>query len=72
MINEVLGVMVDLAADGMTMLVITHEMGFARRAANKVVFMDGGAVIESAQPAVFFESPRSERAKDFLGKILNH
>ena len=72
MINEVLGVMTDLAADGMTMLVITHEMGFARRAANKVVFMDDGAIVESAEPAVFFESPQSERAKDFLGKILQH
>ncbi len=72
MINEVLGVMTDLAADGMTMLVITHEMGFARRAANKVVFMADGAVVESAEPAVFFESPQSDRAKDFLGKILNH
>ena len=72
MINEVLGVMTDLAADGMTMLVITHEMGFARRAANKVVFMADGAVVESAEPAVFFESPQSDRAKDFLGKILQH
>jgi len=72
MINEVLGVMVGLAADGMTMLVITHEMGFARRAANKVVFMDAGAIVESAQPSTFFESPQSDRAKDFLGKILNH
>ena len=72
MINEVLGVMTDLASDGMTMLVITHEMGFARRAANKVVFMADGAIVESAEPAVFFESPQSDRAKDFLGKILNH
>jgi glutamate transport system ATP-binding protein len=72
MINEVLGVMTDLAGDGMTMLVITHEMGFARRAANKVVFMDGGAIVESAEPATFFESPQSARAKDFLGKILKH
>jgi glutamate transport system ATP-binding protein len=72
MINEVLGVMTDLARDGMTMLVITHEMGFARRAANKVVFMADGAIVESAEPAVFFESPQSDRSKDFLGKILNH
>ena len=72
MINEVLGVMTDLARDGMTMLVITHEMGFARRAANRVVFMDDGAIVESAEPALFFESPQSERAKDFLGKILHH
>ena len=72
MISEVLGVMTDLARDGMTMLVITHEMGFARRAANQVVFMDEGAIVESAEPAVFFESPQSDRAKDFLGKILSH
>ena len=72
MINEVLGVMVGLASDGMTMVVVTHEMGFARRAANKVVFMADGAIVESAQPAEFFESPKSDRAKDFLGKILNH
>jgi glutamate transport system ATP-binding protein len=72
MINEVLGVMVGLAADGMTMVVVTHEMGFARRAANRVVFMADGAVVETAEPAVFFENPQSGRAKDFLGKILNH
>ena len=72
MINEVLGVMTDLARDGMTMLVITHEMGFARRAANRVVFMADGAVVEAATPAEFFESPKTDRAKDFLGKILNH
>jgi glutamate transport system ATP-binding protein len=72
MISEVLGVMVKLATDGMTMVVITHEMGFARRAAHRVVFMADGAIVESAEPAVFFESPRSDRAKEFLGKILNH
>ena len=72
MINEVLGVMTDLASDGMTMVVVTHEMGFARRAANRVVFMADGAIVEAAEPAVFFESPQSERAKDFLGKILEH
>jgi glutamate transport system ATP-binding protein len=72
MINEVLGVMAGLASDGMTMVVITHEMGFARRAANRVVFMADGAIVESAEPASFFESPQSDRAKDFLGKILNH
>jgi glutamate transport system ATP-binding protein len=72
MISEVLNVMVGLAKDGMTMLVVTHEMGFARGAANKVVFMADGAVVESAEPAVFFESPQSDRAKDFLGKILSH
>ena len=72
MITEVLEVMTDLAADGMTMIVITHEMGFARRAAHRVVFMDSGAIVEAAEPAVFFETPQSERAKDFLGKILHH
>jgi glutamate transport system ATP-binding protein len=72
MISEVLDVMVGLAKDGMTMLVVTHEMGFARSAANKVVFMADGAVVESAEPTVFFESPQSDRAKDFLGKILSH
>ncbi len=72
MISEVLGVMTDLASAGMTMVVVTHEMGFARRAANRVVFMADGAIVEAAEPAVFFESPRSERAKDFLGKILEH
>jgi glutamate transport system ATP-binding protein len=72
MISEVLGVMTNLASEGMTMVVVTHEMGFARRAANKVVFMDEGAVVESAEPAAFFDSPQSARAKDFLGKILNH
>jgi glutamate transport system ATP-binding protein len=72
MISEVLGVMVDLAADGMTMVVVTHEMGFARRAAHRVVFMSDGAIVEAATPAEFFGSPKSERAKDFLGKILQH
>ena len=72
MISEVLNVMVGLAKDGMTMIVVTHEMGFARSAANRVVFMADGAILESAEPAVFFESPRSDRAKDFLGKILSH
>jgi glutamate transport system ATP-binding protein len=72
MISEVLGVMVELATDGMTMVVITHEMGFARRAAHRVVFMADGAIVESAEPATFFESPQSDRAKEFLSKILNH
>lgn len=72
MINEVLEVMVGLAQDGMTMAVVTHEMGFARRAANRVVFMDGGRIVESATPEEFFTNPRSDRAKDFLSKILNH
>ena len=56
----------------MTMLVVTHEMGFARRAANRVVFMADGAIVEDAEPAQFFDHPTSERAKDFLGKILHH
>jgi glutamate transport system ATP-binding protein len=72
MISEVLNVMTDLASAGMTMVVVTHEMGFARRAANRVVFMADGAIVEAAEPATFFESPRSGRAKDFLGKILNN
>ncbi|MGH3674721.1 MAG: amino acid ABC transporter ATP-binding protein [Mycobacterium sp.] len=72
MINEVLNVMTGLAADGMTMLVVTHEMGFARGAANSVVFMDGGAIVESAEPSEFFTNPQTDRAKDFLGKILHH
>ncbi|MGY2079789.1 amino acid ABC transporter ATP-binding protein [Modestobacter sp. SYSU DS0657] len=72
MINEVLDVMTGLARDGMTMVVVTHEMGFARRAANRVVFMDGGRIVESATPEEFFTNPTSDRAKDFLSKILNH
>ena len=72
MINEVLDVMIALARDGMTMVVVTHEMGFARRAANRVVFMDGGRIVESADPETFFTHPTSDRAKDFLSKILNH
>src|ERR687883_317654 len=72
MINEVLDVMVALARDGMTMVVVTHEMGFARRAANRVVFMDGGRIVESSDPETFFTNPQSDRAKDFLAKILTH
>ncbi len=72
MINEVLDVMIELATSGMTMVVVTHEMGFARRAANRVVFMDGGQIVEEATPQEFFGSPRTERAKDFLSKILTH
>jgi glutamate transport system ATP-binding protein len=72
MINEVLDVMVGLARDGMTMIVVTHEMGFARKAANRVVFMDGGRIVEAADPETFFTAPRSDRARDFLSKILNH
>ncbi len=72
MINEVLDVMTSLAREGMTMVVVTHEMGFARRAANRVVFMDGGRIVESADPHTFFTNPRSDRARDFLSKILEH
>jgi glutamate transport system ATP-binding protein len=72
MIAEVLDVMVDLANRGMTMIVVTHEMGFARTAANRVVFMADGQVVEESEPEPFFTSPRSDRAKDFLGKILKH
>ena len=72
MINEVLDVMTSLAREGMTMIVVTHEMGFARRAANRVVFMDGGRIVESADPETFFTNPQSDRAKDFLAKILTH
>jgi glutamate transport system ATP-binding protein len=72
MINEVLDVMIQLAKSGMTMIVVTHEMGFARRAANRVVFMSDGEILEDAPPEEFFNHPRTERAKDFLGKILTH
>ncbi|MBN9602130.1 MAG: amino acid ABC transporter ATP-binding protein [Afipia felis] len=72
MINEVLDVMVALAQDGMTMAVVTHEMGFARRVANRVVFMDQGAIVEDAAKEDFFGTPRSDRAQQFLSKILTH
>lgn len=72
MIKEVLDVMVDLAQRGMTMVVVTHEMGFARTAANRVVFMADGAIVEENTPEEFFTNPRSDRAKDFLSKILTH
>ena len=72
MISEVLDVMVGLARDGMTMIVVTHEMGFARRAANRVVFMDGGRIVESADPRRSSPTRRRTGAKDFLSKILNH
>jgi glutamate transport system ATP-binding protein len=72
MINEVLDVMIQLAKSGMTMVVVTHEMGFARRAANRVVFMSDGQIVEEAVPETFFTAPTSDRAKDFLGKILTH
>ncbi|WP_374198473.1 amino acid ABC transporter ATP-binding protein [Nocardioides sp. R-C-SC26] len=72
MIKEVLDVMVDLAQGGMTMIVVTHEMGFARTAADRVIFMADGAIVEEAAPETFFTNPQSDRAKDFLGKILKH
>ncbi|MFB6525337.1 MULTISPECIES: amino acid ABC transporter ATP-binding protein [unclassified Streptomyces] len=72
MINEVLEVMQQLAHEGMTMVVVTHEMGFARSAANRVVFMADGKIVEDRAPEDFFTAPRSERAKDFLSKILKH
>ncbi len=72
MINEVLEVMTDLAREGMTMIVVTHEMGFARRVAHRVVFMDEGQVVEEAKPESFFAEPKSPRAKQFLSKILYH
>ena len=72
MINEVLDVMVDLAKEGMTMMVVTHEMGFARKVAHRVIFMDGGRIVEDAAKKDFFGKPRSERAQVFLSKILQH
>jgi glutamate/aspartate transport system ATP-binding protein len=72
MINEVLDVMVELAKEGMTMMVVTHEMGFARKVAHRVIFMDGGAIVEDAKKEDFFGTPRSERAQLFLSKILQH
>lgn len=72
MVNEVLDVMLELAAQGMTMVVVTHEMGFARKAANRVAFMDGGQIVEMDTPAAFFDNPTSDRAKQFLSKILAH
>ena len=72
MINDVLDVMVELAEDGMTMMVVTHEMGFAQRVADRVIFMDEGQIVEDATKADFFGTPRSERAQLFLSKILSH
>lgn len=71
MINEVLDVMVELANEGMTMMVVTHEMGFARKVANRVIFMDEGKIVEDSAKEEFFANPKSERAKDFLAKILH-
>jgi glutamate transport system ATP-binding protein len=72
MINEVLDVMSTLAEEGMTMVVVTHEMGFARNAANRVLFMSDGDIVEDSTPNEFFSAPKSARAKDFLSKILTH
>jgi glutamate transport system ATP-binding protein len=72
MVGEVLDVMTSLAVEGMTMIVVTHEMGFARHAAKRVVFMADGELVEQAPPAEFFDNPRSERARDFLSKVLQH
>ena len=72
MINEVLDVMVELAEEGMTMVVVTHEMGFARKAAGRVLFMADGQIVEEAPPETFFTNPQSSRAKDFLSKVLTH
>ncbi|MDY3126781.1 MAG: glutamate ABC transporter ATP-binding protein GluA [Corynebacterium sp.] len=72
MVNEVLDVMTSLAKEGMTMLVVTHEMGFARRAADRILFMADGEIVEDTDPESFFTAPQTDRAKDFLGKILAH
>jgi polar amino acid transport system ATP-binding protein len=72
MINEVLDVMRNLAHEGMTMIVVTHEMGFAKEVAHRIIFMDEGRLIESASPAEFFRNPKNERTKYFLSKILTH
>ncbi|MGF1526626.1 MAG: amino acid ABC transporter ATP-binding protein [Candidatus Competibacterales bacterium] len=72
MIKEVLDTMVALAADGMTMLCVTHEMGFARQVADRVIFMDGGGIIEQNRPEAFFSNPKSERTQRFLGQVLGH
>jgi len=72
MISEVLDVMGELADTGMTMIVVTHEMGFARRVADRIVFMDAGRIIEDTTPDAFFTAPKSARGADFLRRILNH
>lgn len=72
MINEVLDVMVSLASEGMTMMVVTHEMGFARKVADRVIFMDRGAIVEMAAPETFFTAPKNDRTRDFLSKVLHH
>jgi general L-amino acid transport system ATP-binding protein len=72
MISEVLDVMTDLARDGMTMICVTHEMGFARSVADRIIFMDHGEIVETATPADFFAAPKTDRARTFLGQILAH
>ena len=72
MINEVLDVMISLAREGMTMMVVTHEMGFARKVADRVIFMDRGAIVEMASPETFFTAPKNDRTRDFLSKVLQH
>jgi len=72
MIKEVLDVMVDLAESGMTMLVVSHEMGFARQVAHRIIFMDEGQIVEQNEPEAFFHNPQSERTKLFLSQILSH
>ena len=72
MIGEVLDVMTELAREGMTMLVVTHEMNFARRVASRVIFMDGGSIVEENTPNAFFSSPQTQRARDFLNSIKDH
>jgi polar amino acid transport system ATP-binding protein/general L-amino acid transport system ATP-binding protein len=72
MINEVLEVMIGLARDGMTMIVVTHEMGFARKVADRVVFMDGGRIVEEGPPDVIFNAPRDPRLRSFLQAVLSH
>ena len=72
MVNEVLDVMASLAKEGMTMVCVTHEMGFARKAADRILFMADGEIIEDTDPDTFFDSPSTDRARDFLGKILGH
>jgi polar amino acid transport system ATP-binding protein/general L-amino acid transport system ATP-binding protein len=72
MVKEVLDTMISLAQDGMTMICVTHEMGFARQVADRVIFMDKGEIVEEGPPATFFANPKSERTRTFLGQILHH
>ena len=72
MINEVLDTMKDLASEGMTMIVVTHEMGFAREVCNRIIFIDEGKIVEEGEPEEFFNNAQSQRARDFVDKILHH